>query len=709
MYHVPDEQLGRHVRCQQCQHAFLVVSAAASTPGTSGHSEASFHLPAIILIAVIALGLLAVVGTAGVVAWYTFEGQETRQSAQTVDSLRNRHPTKRPGPPTLQLDSDLTPATATEQMAFEPRRFEEPDDGRRTFFPETPLLGSTAADPQAPSLAPDGTLDPAVLKHVKAATALLRVTTAEGMTPEGSGFLCGEAGLLVTNCHVVGMLAPGAQKPRQVQVIIHSGEPGERALTATVLAVDRAADLAVLRVDGDDLPAALKVAATHTLRETMPVFVSGFPGGSIRGRNVAVTPTRIDSLLKEKGVLSRVQVRGAMLPGNSGGPVVNAHGQVIGVSVSGLILPSVGNTGVNFAVPSDKVLELLHGRVEKLTVSYPRSDGLANVRLHLFDPRGQIAEAALEWWIGDLGNNRPPAWTPPEKLATDGERRRETLHDGAARIRFPALPEGKCYWLQLVLQASGSSQKRWTSAVTYRPPAALEAVPLAFNLKTPPSANVELATKAALTLRGQHGQVSSLEFNVGAAFKEEEGRLGRLADFELGVRFHGENVQRDFLRQLTGRRSQTASTYSRQVPDRYRHEANLLVESLAALIEALGVLHRDKAVQPLETWSEQGTLPLDALIAPEFHQPFQLTFTYLGTTTSAGQRRAVLEMQGESVKAEHAQATARFTGMLWLDPETGLARLTRAEVEYAIEGVPFANDTATIEGKTLVKLVRSVP
>src|SRR5258707_878005 len=87
--------------------------------------------------------------------------------------------------------------------------------------------------------------------------------------------------------------------------------------------------------------------------------VISFPFGSNIGKEITVSTSSVSSLRKEEsGALTKVQVNGGMHPGNSGGPVVDSFGNVVGVAVSIL-----RGTQINFAVPGDYVRSIFHGRI----------------------------------------------------------------------------------------------------------------------------------------------------------------------------------------------------------------------------------------------------------------------------------------------------------------------------------------------------------
>jgi S1-C subfamily serine protease len=236
---------------------------------------------------------------------------------------------------------DPPPAPAPVPMAApNPLPAAEPPKGAEAAVPAGPAPGEIAAD---------------VVQKVKQSTAYLRVRLPIGEA-QGSGFFALEQGILVTNAHVVGMKR-GGNPPRSVEVVVHSGEAGEAKLAGTLLGVDRDNDLAVLRVEGDPsrLPPPLPVASAAGLMETQNVYIFGFPFGAQLGKNITVSKSAISSLRRGgDGVLKQVQVNGGMHPGNSGGPVTDTRGVVIGVSVAG-----IEGTQINFAVPGDFVRPLV--------------------------------------------------------------------------------------------------------------------------------------------------------------------------------------------------------------------------------------------------------------------------------------------------------------------------------------------------------------
>jgi hypothetical protein len=165
----------------------------------------------------------------------------------------------------------------------------------------------------------------------------------------GTGFFAGKPGYVVTNAHVIGYGPYRIQKPDKVEVVVDSGEPGERTTVAKIFGLDAEHDLAVLRVEMKDMPPALPFGKAESLIETQEVIVFGYPLGEQLAKNVSVNRTTVSRLQKANGSIDKVQLAGGLNSGNSGGPVVNTKGEVIGVSVS-----VIRNAeGIAFAIPAE--------------------------------------------------------------------------------------------------------------------------------------------------------------------------------------------------------------------------------------------------------------------------------------------------------------------------------------------------------------------
>ena len=154
----------------------------------------------------------------------------------------------------------------------------------------------------------------------------------------GSGVIVAPDGYALTNAHVV----DGA---REVAVTLDSGAE----LTAAVVGIDSATDLAVIRILGTGLPAA-ELADTESLRVGQLVIAIGDPLGFHSTVTTGVVSALGRSLSARDGRLIEnvIQTDAALNPGNSGGPLVDTHAKVVGINTA--IIPTA--QGICFAIPA---------------------------------------------------------------------------------------------------------------------------------------------------------------------------------------------------------------------------------------------------------------------------------------------------------------------------------------------------------------------
>jgi serine protease DegQ len=171
---------------------------------------------------------------------------------------------------------------------------------------------------------------------------------------EGSGVVWDGDGVVLTNNHVIA----GAS---EVEVVLASGA----RLPATVDEADERADLAVLRVEREGLPAA-------TFRRTLPdvgelAIAMGNPLGfeqSVTAGIVSGVHRSIPSGGQTPALVDLIQTDAAISPGNSGGALVDANGEVIGINVA-YIPPEARAVAIGFAIPSPTVIDVVRQLLEK--------------------------------------------------------------------------------------------------------------------------------------------------------------------------------------------------------------------------------------------------------------------------------------------------------------------------------------------------------
>lgn len=173
-----------------------------------------------------------------------------------------------------------------------------------------------------------------------------QTTESPVLVSSGTGFFITEDGYLVTNEHVV----RGASLVR----ILHH----ERLLDAKIVRVDPNNDLALLKVDAK--VSALPLGASRAARLGDPVLTVGFPMPDLQGQEPKLTRGDISGLAGFQDNPARFQVSTPVQPGNSGGPLVDRKGNVVGVIVS-VLRPTQDAIpqNVNYAVKSSYVKALL--------------------------------------------------------------------------------------------------------------------------------------------------------------------------------------------------------------------------------------------------------------------------------------------------------------------------------------------------------------
>jgi serine protease Do len=170
--------------------------------------------------------------------------------------------------------------------------------------------------------------------------AALRGFTPAGVTDEevGSGVIIEKDGVIVTNYHVVA-------NSDEIDVTLADG----RRFQARLVGADPASDLAVLRIDADDLPTAIW-GDSDTVEVGEMVWAIGNPFGLDRTLTYGIV-----SAVGRRGVLDSpyqefLQTDASINPGNSGGPLVDVHGRIMGITTA---IVGRDYSGIGFAIPSN--------------------------------------------------------------------------------------------------------------------------------------------------------------------------------------------------------------------------------------------------------------------------------------------------------------------------------------------------------------------
>jgi S1-C subfamily serine protease len=168
----------------------------------------------------------------------------------------------------------------------------------------------------------------------------------------GSGFFVTKDGYLLTNHHVV-------RDAKKIEVKYRG-----QTLLAKVAADDETNDLAVLKVEGGDFQA-LAISPRNAVELGQEVFTIGFPNIQVQGDEPKYTDGKISSLTGMHNDEDQYQISVPVQPGNSGGPLCDAGGQVVGIIVARLndmaMLEAMGVVpqNVNYAIKISKAVQLM--------------------------------------------------------------------------------------------------------------------------------------------------------------------------------------------------------------------------------------------------------------------------------------------------------------------------------------------------------------
>ena len=188
----------------------------------------------------------------------------------------------------------------------------------------------------------------------------ITVETPNGMGT-GTGVILSEDGYIVTNCHVL-------ESALEIQVKLYDG----LQYTAMLVGDDPMTDLAVIKIQAENLIPA-EFGDSDSLRVGDMVVAIGDPlGQQFSGTMTDGIISGIDrDMVVEGRVMNLLQTNAAMNSGNSGGPLINCYGQVIGINTVkiGTFADRAGVEGLGFAIPSTTVMEIVNQLMEQGYVS----------------------------------------------------------------------------------------------------------------------------------------------------------------------------------------------------------------------------------------------------------------------------------------------------------------------------------------------------
>ncbi|MEK7468442.1 MAG: serine protease [Planctomycetota bacterium] len=266
-------------------------------------------------------------------------------------------------------------------------------------------------------------LSGAQLVKLKDATVYVKHVGFRGLET-GSGYLFrkdGKTGWVLTCEHVV-------RDTETATVILKSGRDGELKVEARIVFVDKERDVACLRFTADEIPTPVELSLKTEAKETESVYVAGFPFGpslATAGDNPAPSVTKVSvSAVRrdETGECVVVQLSGDVNPGNSGGPVIDGRGRLVGIATS-----RIQGTEMVFLVPPEGLRSIVRGRILKVEAKPVPSAGpkpRLEVTAGVFDPLGKLQSWGVAWVRKDALKEAPAAgaegrWKPVAAVMRD--------------------------------------------------------------------------------------------------------------------------------------------------------------------------------------------------------------------------------------------------------------------------------------------------
>ncbi|MGE3819524.1 MAG: S1C family serine protease [Isosphaeraceae bacterium] len=341
-----------------------------------------------------------------------------------------------------------------------------------------PLPGVSPVRPRpiAPPSAEAATSDEQVNIQVYALAnrSVVNITTAvepvgffgeEVASGSGSGFVIDKKGHILTNYHVV-------ESANAVQVTLFDGS----AHPARVIGADAANDVAVVKIDAPaELLFPLPLGDSAAVVVGQKVLALGNPFGLERTLTTGIV-SALDRSLRSKNnrtIKGIIQTDAAVNPGNSGGPLLNARGEVIGVNTA--IISQVGQSaGISFAVPINGIARILQSLIENgrviradlgITRVFTTAEGLLVLGLVDGGPADRAGILPIRLRVENRGGFRVRRLDPSTAdliVAVDGKRVRSVedlliaveSHAPGETVQIGIVREGEVMEIPVVLGAS---------------------------------------------------------------------------------------------------------------------------------------------------------------------------------------------------------------------------------------------------------------
>jgi S1-C subfamily serine protease len=253
----------------------------------------------------------------------------------------------------------------------------------------------------------------AILNQKKAVVTIYVTDQGNGNSVTGSGFIIDRNGIVVTNYELI-----SSQLNNNGNSIFVRTYTKGYYVVESILAFDEQSDLAILKIAASDLPVT-SLAVKYQPRQGEQVVVIGRPLGS----GTTVTEGNIKNILGKKKLF---EISADILPGNSGSPVFNSKGEVIGVAT----ILSISGESVNFAVPVSLIENLLRNPEKKSAFEDSAQKNRSNDALKSRPIQSQANTAELkrsmpsDWLFFSMSEDQDTdLFYSPKSLRTLGNKR----------------------------------------------------------------------------------------------------------------------------------------------------------------------------------------------------------------------------------------------------------------------------------------------
>jgi predicted Zn finger-like uncharacterized protein len=704
-YPITEDLVGKKIRCKKCQETFTATAAknrsqddriqtkpsAAKAgrkddPRTKARQETKKAGKGLLIGAAIGVVVLLVGGGIGAIVLMNQSDSSTPPANQQANVTPVTTPTVTPNT-TATTD---TPKTGTADA-------KAPTQNGAATFPTMSTDQRPTAQPRVRY--PDFRKD--VVERVKQSAVMIQTTFAEGAA-DGSGWIAEPDGIIITNAHVVGMERPAKPRPDKVEVIVHAGiKDKEQRLPATILALDRDEDLAVLKIKSKDLPEPLPMATSHDLVDGQKLMTLGFPLGrnlkravdagseAETGLEVKARFTTVAGRFRASdGSVKFIQVEGGVDGGNSGGAVVDTSGYVVAI-----VDAEMPGTNIKFVIPVEYAHNLLLGRIQRLIPGQAIASGggaKQTLTAVVADPMKRIAKITADVWTspkpdskkGEL-SMRPAADREPSPVAGDANKTSVAVkydpnqhvelgdsHMATMELSLPALASGHVYWFRPKYQMT-DGRERWGEAVVLemgRHPVELSPANLTLHHKPDTERRIHMVSRATAGFQTDEKQ-GAQDLKLIASIREKTRTVERTGEAKVRLQYEDlkfadrdldDAVRRLFkgvLEQAKGLGAECTVTPDGRIrnvtPDfsqvsRQQAVRGVLKTLNSQIIEALenvAVPLPNKEVQPGETWMVN-TYYTFLVTQPPRNAVFTMTCKYVGSRVRNGRREAVIEMTG---------------------------------------------------------------